>query len=192
MLVGKGFSEVINMSGGMKAWNGDTAFGSEDAGIALFSGKEEVEEVLLIAYALEAGLQGFYTLMQEQVTQEKVKALFSRLGMIEEKHQDQIFSEYRAVTSDALSREAFERNAAVQSMEGGLTTEEYLSLYPTNFEVVGEVISLVMGIEAQALDLYLRAAENCSRVATKETLFRIGEEERAHLKLLGDLLDETA
>ena len=182
------------MSGGMKAWNSDTAFGSKDTGIALFSGKEEIEEVLLIAYALEDGLQDFYTSMQKRVTQVEIKALFNKLSAIEMKHQDQIFTEYQAITAtaDSLSREAFERNAAVQSMEGGLTTEEYLSLYPADFEVASEVISLAMGIEAQALDLYLRAAENCSHEATKKTLLRIGEEERTHLKLLGNLLDETA
>ena len=176
----------------MKAWNSDTAFGSKDTGIALFSGKEEIEEVLLIAYALEDGLQDFYTSMQERVTQAEVKALFNKLSAIEIKHQNRIFAEYQAITADALGREAFERNAAVQSMEGGLTTEEYLSLYPADLEVASEVISLAMGIEAQALDLYLRAAENCSQEATKKTLLRIGEEERTHLKLLGNLLDETA
>jgi len=178
------------MSGGIKAWNSDTAVGSEDTGMVLFSGKEGIAEVLLIAYALEAGLRDFYSLMQEQVTQEEVKSLFNKLSVIEVKHQDRLFAEYRAITADALSREAFERSAAIQSMEGGLTTEEYLALYPTDFEVASEVISLAMGIEAQALDLYLRAAENCSQEATAQTLLRIGEEERTHLKLLGSLLDE--
>jgi rubrerythrin len=190
MLAGKGFPEVINMSGGIKAWNSDTAVGSEDTGMAMFSGKEEIEEVLLIAYALEAGLWDFYTLMQERVAQAEVKSLFSKLAAIEVKHQDRLFAEYQAITADALTRAAFERNAAVQSMEGGLTTEEYLALYPTDFEVASEVISLAMGIEAQALDLYLRAADNCSGEATKQMLLRIAEEERAHLKRLGELLDE--
>ncbi len=180
------------MSGGIKAWDSNTAVGSEDTGMALFSGKEGIEEVLLIAYALEAGLQDFYTSMQERVTQEEVKALFGKLSMIEVKHQDRLFAEYQTISADALSREAFERNAAVQTMEGGLTTEEYLSLYATDFNVVAEVISLAMGIEAQALDLYLRAADNCSQKNTRQTLQRIAEEERTHLKLLGDLLDETA
>jgi rubrerythrin len=194
MLAGKGFSEVINISGGMKAWNSDTAFGSKDTSMALFSGKERIEEVLLIAYALEAGLQEFYTSMQDRVTQAEVKTLFNKLSAIEMKHQDRIFAEYQTITAtataDALNREAFERNAAVQAMEGGLTTEEYLSLYPVDFEVASEVISLAMGIEAQALDLYLRAADNCSQETLKETLRRIAEEERTHLKLLGNLLDE--
>lgn len=180
------------MSGGIKAWDSNTAVGSEDTGMTLFSGKEDIAEVLLVAYALEAGLQEFYTSMQERVAQAEVKALFKQLSAIEVKHQDRLFSEYQAITVNALSREAFERNAALQSMEGGLTTEEYLALYPTDFNIASEVISLAMGIEAQALDLYIRAAENSSQDATKQTLLRIAEEERTHLKLLGDLLDETA
>lgn len=191
MLAGKGFSQVINMSGGIKAWDSNTAFGSEDTGMTLFSGKEDIAEVFLVAYALEAGLQDFYTSMQERVVQAEVIALFKKLSAIEVNHQDRLFVEYQSITADALSREAFERNAAVLAMEGGLTTEEYLSLYPTDFNVVAEVISLAMGIEAQALDLYLRAADNCSQKNTRQTLLRIAEEERTHLKLLGDLLDET-
>ena len=112
MLAGKGFSEVINMSGGIKAWDSDTAFGSKDTGIALFTGKEEIAEVLLIAYALEDGLRDFYTSMQDRVTQEETKALFLNLSTIEKKHQNRLFAEYQAITTDALSREAFERGAA--------------------------------------------------------------------------------
>lgn len=87
------------MAGGIKAWNSDTAIGPEDTGMALFSGKEEIGEVLLIAYALEAGLQDFYTLMQEQVRQEEVRSLFSKLSAIEVKHQDRIFAEYQQITA---------------------------------------------------------------------------------------------
>lgn len=178
------------MAGGIKAWDSNTAVGTEETGMALFSGKEDITEVLLIAYALEDGLRDFYISMQDRVTQEDVKTLFGKLSAIEVKHQDRLFAEYEQVTSDALSREAFEHNAATQAMEGGLTTDEYLSLYPTDFTQTTEVISLAMAIEAQALDLYLRAADKCSQENTVQTLERIAEEERTHLQLLGDLLDE--
>lgn len=75
-------------------------------------------------------------------------------------------------------------------MEGGLSTEEYLAQYPTDFGNVTDVVSLAMGIEAQALDLYLRAADNSTLTDTRQALLRIAEEERTHLKLLGDLLDQ--
>ena len=191
MLAGQGFARVFNMSGGIKAWNSDTAVGTADTGMALFSGHEETEEVLLTAYALEAGLQDFYTSMQGRVAQEEVQSLFSKLSTIEVKHQERIFAEYQEVSPSPLSREEFARKAERQAMEGGLTTEEYLALYPTDFEVAGEVLSLAMAIEAQALDLYLRAADNCAKEAASRALLRIAEEERTHLKLLGDLLDET-
>lgn len=190
MLAGKGFSEVINMAGGIKAWNSNTAVGGEESGISLFTGKEETEEVLFIAYALEDGLREFYLSMQERVAQEKVRTLFGKLGAIEIKHQDRLFAEYEQISdSPLMSRAAFARKAEAQAMEGGLSTEEYLALYPTDFEVASEVISLAMGIEAQALDLYLRAADTSSRESTKQALRRIAEEERSHLKLLGELLD---
>jgi rubrerythrin len=189
MLAGKGFSKVINMSGGIKAWDSNTAFGPEDTGMSLFTGKEGVEEILLVAYALEAGLQEFYTSMPAKVNNAKVNELFAQLSEIEAKHQDRIFAEYQKITASQESREQFERTATAQGMEGGLTTEEYLALYPTDFEVIEEVISLAMGIEAQALDLYQRAAENASQKETKKTLLRIAEEERSHLKQLGNLLD---
>lgn len=192
MLAGKDFSEVINMAGGIKAWDSNTAVGTEETGMALFSGKEDIAEVLLIAYALEDGLRDFYISMQDRITQEDVKALFGKLSAIEVKHQERIFAEYQQVTPDPLSREAFEDNAVTQAMEGGLTTDEYLSLYPADFTIPTEVISLAMAIEAQALDLYLRAADNCSQENTMQRLKRIAEEERTHLKLLGGLLDETA
>lgn len=191
MLAGKGFTEVINMAGGIKAWDSNTAVGTQETGMTLFSGKEEIEEVLFIAYALEAGLWDFYTLMQERVKQEDVQALFSKLSAIEMKHQDRLYAQYQQISPEPLSREEFARKAEGQAMEGGLTTEEYLALYPTNFEVAAEVISLAMGIEAQALDLYLRAAANCSKEGTNRALLGIAEEERTHLKLLGDLLDES-
>jgi sulfur-carrier protein adenylyltransferase/sulfurtransferase len=60
MLSGKGFKQVINMSGGVKAWDDPVAFGSEEQGLDLLTGYESIEETLVIAYSLEAGLRDFY------------------------------------------------------------------------------------------------------------------------------------
>lgn len=37
MLAGKGFDQVINLSGGIKAWEDPTAFGTEDQGLDLYT-----------------------------------------------------------------------------------------------------------------------------------------------------------
>lgn len=56
MMAAKGFSDVYNLSGGFKAWKGEAAFGAEEKGLELFTGKESVEKTLVIAYSLEEGL----------------------------------------------------------------------------------------------------------------------------------------
>ena len=75
-------------------------------------------------------------------------------------------------------------------MEGGLTTEEYLHLYQTDPESELEVLGLALAIEAQALDLYLRAAEKSDQEEAKKILSQIAEEERSHMVMLGDDIDQ--
>ncbi len=146
VLAAKGFREVMNLSGGIKAWNSQKAVGPEDQGLSLFSGRESPEETLL-----------------------------------------RIFNEYRRLSGAAVSREEFARNVVAPAMEGGLTTQDYLERYQPDLEVPEEVISLAMAIEAQALDLYQRAADRAGTGESGAVLTQIANEERAHLEQLGAL-----
>ena len=53
MLSGRGFTEVYNLDGGIKAWQGATVTGPMEVGMELVTGKESPGEMLLIAYAME-------------------------------------------------------------------------------------------------------------------------------------------
>lgn len=189
MLNGMGFADVINMAGGIKAWHSNTAVGPEDTGLDLFTGKETPAETLIVAYSLEKGLGDFYTSMLPKVTDEAAAKVFNTLATIEEKHQARIFDEYQRLTGTAEDREAFEQRAVAPAVEGGLTTEEYLKRYAPDLSVVVEVVSLAMAIEAQALDLYQRAADRAETESGRAVLMQIANEERAHLKQLAKLLD---
>ncbi len=189
MIAGKGFKRVYNLSGGIKAWNSEKAVGDKELGLNLFSGTESHEETLVVAYGLEAGLRDFYISMAEKVKHEKTKKLFQALSAIEIKHQDHLFHEYIRVSGKTMSREQFEEKMAVPAMEGGLTTEEYLSLYEPDLNVPEEVISLAMAIEAQALDLYQRAADRARDPESKSRLIKIADEERSHLEQLSRLFE---
>lgn len=189
MLSGMGFTDVINMAGGIKAWHSNTAVGPEDLGLDLFTGKETPEETLIVAYSLEKGLADFYESMLPNVSNDAARQLFAKLATIEEKHQQRIFTEYRKLSGRTEDRKTFEQRAVAPAVEGGLTTEEYLKLYDPDIEVATEVISLAMAIEAQALDLYQRAAEKAATADAKTALIQIANEERAHLQQLGNLLD---
>jgi rhodanese-related sulfurtransferase/rubrerythrin len=187
MLAGKGFREVYNLSGGIKAWDSKTAFGAEDLGMDLFDGSESPEESLLVAYSLEEGLREFYLTMLDRVKDEDARQLFRKLSEIEVKHQDRIFNQYLDISGSSVSREAFATKTVAPAMEGGLSTEDFLAQYPLDLEVTSEIVSMAMAIEAQALDLYQRASGNAADEKSKAVLLQIADEERAHLSQLGTL-----
>ena len=190
VLAAKGFREVLNLSGGIKAWNSQKAVGPEDLGLQLFSGNESPEETLMTAYSLEEGLREFYLSMAAQVKTESARRLFDQLSGIEVKHQDRIFNEYRRISASAPTREEFVQKVVASGMEGGLTTQDYLRLYQPDLEVPEEVVSLAMAIEAQALDLYQRAADRAGTMESKNVLMQIANEERTHLEQLGALFEK--
>lgn len=189
MLAGKGFENVYNLSGGFKAWKGEAAFGSEELGLELFTGDEPPEQTLVVAYSLENGLRDFYLSMIPRVQNEDVKNLFQKLSEIEVKHQDRIFDEYISITGKSANREEFEKNIVVTAAEGGLTTQEYTDLFQPDWESAKDIIALAMSIEAQALDLYVRAADRSSNPKSREALIQIADEEQVHLRQLGKLMD---
>ena len=190
MLAGNNFAKVYNLSGGFKAWHGGAAVGPADQGLALFSGRESAKEVLIIAYSLEKGLREFYEQMIPQVKAISARELFHKLAAIEVSHQNRILSEYRRLTGTNIDAAAFDREVAGPGMEGGLSTEEYLKRFNADLAQSGEVIELAMSIEAQAMDLYQRAADSRADPEGQQVLRQIAREEQEHLRLLADLFNQ--
>lgn len=189
MLAGKGFKQVYNVSGGIKAWKSKTAVGPQTLGMDLFKGSESAKEFLVIAYSLEQGLQGFYLEMAGKAQNNAVKDLFHKLAAIEVKHKDQVFDRYQNMVDSEISREGFESMVTVSALEGGLTTQQYLDQFDPDLSMETEVVSMAMSIEAQALDLYQRVAGQGTDPKAKDVLQQIAKEEQQHLSRLGKLMD---
>jgi rubrerythrin len=118
--------------------------------------------------------------------------LFEKLSEIELKHQDRIFDMYLQVTGKKTAREAFDKEIVIQAVEGGLTTDEYINMFQPDWNSAVDIISLAMSIEAQALDLYTRAADRSTEPHSVDALKQIAAEERMHLEQLGKLMDAQA
>ncbi|MBN2419046.1 MAG: sulfurtransferase [Deltaproteobacteria bacterium] len=189
MLAGKDFSRVLNLTGGIKAWNGEKAIMGEEKGMELFTGNESLEETLVIAYGLELGLEEFYISMIETSKLDMVKEIFRKLAKIEVNHMDRIFNEYIRFSHSTISQEEFAAKQVVQLAEGGMTTEEYIKYFNPDPDSPRDVIETAMSIEAQALDLYFRASERVKQDESRKFLAQMAEEERTHLKQLGNLMD---
>ena len=123
MLAGQGFKDVINMAGGIKAWNSDRAMGPEDLGLDLFTGQETPSETLIVAYSLEEGLREFYVSMIPEVKNDNARQLFEKLSIIEVKHQDRIFAEYCKITGTEENRDEFEKKVKQNRARVSIPTE---------------------------------------------------------------------
>lgn len=190
LLAGRGY-DVLNLSGGIKAWQGHVAVGDNTAGLSLFSDKQSVKDILIVAYSLEQGLEDFYLSMADKVRQKSVRDLFAKLSSIEAIHRDTILLQYQKISNTDVSHETFAAKLLPAVVEGGLSTKEYLELFKPDLNSVADVISLAMSIEAQALDLYERAIQNRKGLVGEEALRKISSEERAHLRQLGKLMDDV-
>ncbi|MDY6832910.1 MAG: ferritin family protein, partial [Thermodesulfobacteriota bacterium] len=189
MMAGKGFSRVINMTGGFKAWNGEAAVGSQAQGLELFSGSEPIDQVLAVAYSIEDGLRDFYLSMTRQVKNTQAASLFEKLAAIEVKHQDRIYEAYTAITAQPVPRDRFAADRVGNIIEGGMTTNEYMAMFSPDMESTADIIGLAISIEAQALDLYFRASEKVDSTEGKKALAQLADEERSHINALGKLMD---
>lgn len=190
MLNGKGYTNIYNLSGGIKAWGKEVAVGPESTGLHLFPGEVSAEEAVITGFGLEMGLRDFYLSMQSKVARESTRKLFGMLADIEIIHQEQLVNLYQEMTGSVVTIEEFTEKIAAPVMEGGLTTAEYLELYNTDLDSEIEVLSLALAIEAQALDLYLRAADRSDQEKTRNVLYKIGDEERSHIARLSNYIDQ--
>ena len=187
LMEGQGFKEVYNMSGGMSAWEDETAFGPPELGMDALTGDETPEEVVFKAYGLEEGLRKFYVAMVKKAGDEKAAVLFKKLVGYEDLHKDALYELYLNLSTEPLDRQFFESNVEQSMMEGGLTGQEFMARYAWAVETELQILDLAMSIETQALDLYLRFAAKVEHEGTRAAILRIAEDEKKHLNALSDL-----
>ena len=187
LLAGKDFASVYNMAGGIKAWQGHQARGGEEAGLEFFTGQEEYEDGVSLAYAMEDGLQEFYRLMAERAQDDEARQLYTRLMGFEDMHKGRLLAEYR----QTHGVEAMPGKAVAGIMEGGARVEDFLAQAESHLHTKQEILELAMALEAQALDLYSRMAQKSGQQEVRAFFLRLADEEKAHLAYLAEALDKV-
>lgn len=193
LMEGQGYDDIMNLVGGAMAWTGSAAFGPMDLGMVEFSGKEAPVEVVLKAYAMEHNLQIFYTQRSDVAeTLERIE-LFSELAGFEDRHKDTLYTLYKKIIGEDISRDAFEQVAFDSvgfTAEGGIDIEDFIEEYAEAFDEDLGILQVASMIEAQALDYYLRCAMRAESDETRDVLQLLAREEKAHLKLIGKFMDK--
>jgi sulfur-carrier protein adenylyltransferase/sulfurtransferase len=190
MLEGQGFKEIYNLSGGIWAWKGAVAEGPVGLNLDMVRGDEAPMEIIRLAYGMEQSLGGFYRVLKDRTQDRDVANLFDLLASMEEKHKERLLELGESFDLPDWNREQFEAEVSSNIMEGGFKSEEFMSKNEKHLRTVPDTLDVTMMLEAQALDLYLRFAERTAHDDTKSVLYKIGDEEKQHLKHLGQLREE--
>jgi len=190
MLSGMGFNEVYNLAGGIKAFQGPKAAGPQELNLDLVRGDETPAEIIALAYGMERALQLFYETRLDQARDQDLKSLFLSLAQVEKKHQQRLRDQYRQAAPAGEDVNLLNASAVPETLEGGFQVQEFIEKNESYLQTVPHVLDLAMMLETQALDLYLRFAGRCSQEQTREVLFTLAGEEKAHLASLGSLLEE--
>ena len=151
-------------------------------------GDETPQEIIALSYGLEDGLQKFYAAAANLAIDPEVVRILIKLAEIEIRHKQRLFELYLAVESDPQDRDAFEAEINSEMTEGGFNPDQLLEQNLPTFKTAPDVLNFAMMLEAQAMDLYMRYADKCEDQTVKETLFKMADEEKAHLKSLADLI----
>ncbi len=182
MLAGRGFTKVLNLSGGFKAWNGWTGFGDYDLGLDHFALSMPLEQALHAAYLMEAALEAFYREMAGKTADPEAVRLFQTLADVEVKH--------KAAVARRMEDAAVPENQDDTAVpEGGVPLEEHMRRLGVDLNRTEDIVDLAMAVEAQALDLYSRAAFQ-AQGDVQAFLQSMAAEEKSHLRRLGDLLGQ--
>jgi sulfur-carrier protein adenylyltransferase/sulfurtransferase len=192
MLSGWGFKEVYNLAGGIKAFRGHKATGPQELNLDLVRGDETPAEIIILAYGMEKALQLFYETLAQQSLDRDLQDLFGKLAQVEVRHEARLFEAYGRVAPGGQDLAAFEAAIVPKALEGGFDARQFLETNKAHLQAAPEVIDLAMMLETQALDLYLRFADQSGQPQTREVLYALAGEEKAHLASLGRLLEEKS
>lgn len=190
LLANHDFKEVYYLEGGMEAWEGPAAEGPREFHLQFVRGDETPQQIIELSYKMENGLKTFHETVRSKATDPELVKLLGHLIKAEESHMRRLLDVSAKWEINPNEVKAFQENLETAVMEGGIDTEEFLAKNESFLKTVTGVVDVAMMVETQALDLYLRMAAVSSNVATKEVLFEIAEEEKAHLRALGRVLEK--
>jgi sulfur-carrier protein adenylyltransferase/sulfurtransferase len=189
MLNGYGFKEVYNLKGGIKGWQGYKASGPEELNLDMVRGDETPAQIAALAIGMEESLKQFYQTLLAKAQDGDVRQLFTKMVEVSELHKQKFVEFYQNLEpgSDVAGLLA---SVKTDVMEGGYRMDDFIRQNEPHMQTLLGALDIAMMLETQALDLYGRFAAKAEVAATKDFLLNVAQEEKTHLNMLGQLLEE--
>jgi len=176
------------MSGGIHAWNGLTAEGAPESGMAYFPDSAIPEDLLSLAWKLEDGSRKFYADISAMTDDAEVASLFSDLATAEDHHKaslDNLYNELFGARSEISKINAGDEESM---MEGGIKVSD--ALHWAKGKDPKAILEFSISAEANAYDLYIKLARKLDNSNAKKIFSHLAEEEQKHLERMGALLEQ--
>ena len=174
------------MEGGINAWNGLVATGAPEAGMAYFSDKDKLEDIVALAWALEEGARRYYSGVEEMMSDNSSKELFSTLAAAEVRHKSLLVRLYKEMSgSGSLTLNPDEMN---EVMEGGMHLTEAMEW--AKGKDIKDILDYSIAMETNSYDLYMKMERSIEGQNPKKIFTELAHEEKKHLDLLVSLLEK--
>lgn len=184
VLLGAGFGEVYNMSGGMLAWKGFVAQYAPAGGHVVFPDGATFDEIVSLALGLEKCTGEFYTKIIDTLDDAVAADFFRKLVHAEEAHVRSLKETYRLISGKDYDADV--ENGDI--MEGGVNLREALDW--ASAQTPADILEFSMALEINACDLYTTMARMAGVAASRRFFTALADEEWRHLKLMAELLDD--
>ncbi len=178
------FSDVYNISGGIKAWNGIKARGQETMGMEFFA-STDFKDAFSMAYMMEDGLQQLYLAFDATCDSKEEKDMLLRLASFEDLHKAKLIEDFKPERKDIPAP-----GQAGNIMEGGFDREAILNHFKPHLYDREDILNLAMMLETQTYDLYMRVSRKCDDPKTRDLFLHLAEEEKTHLGYIARELDK--
>jgi len=191
LLAHQGFEDVRQLVGGIEGWDQPAAAGPTEFHLQFVRGDETPREMITLGYIFEEGLRKFHQMALERTEDGELSKLLSSLVKAEEGHKQTLL---RLIPEQERQQFVDDMNISKgpSIMEGGIDVNAFMAQNEPYLRSVTDYLQLAMMVETQALDLYLRMAQASRQEETRQVLYQISQEEKAHLAALGRLMDEKA
>lgn len=186
ILSDSGFNNVINMQGGIRAWEGLVAQGPPETGMAYFGDAAKPEELAMLAWMLEEGSRQFYLRLDAFLKDEEARHLFNNLARAEESHEKTLAELYMTFSGGSAIEGKLPRERG-ELMEGGISVDE--SLLWARDKDLHSILEFAISLETNAFDLYIKMGRRFEGDARK-VFSLLADEEKKHLERLATLLEK--
>lgn len=178
-----GFSKVISLKGGIRAWQGHRAVGLPKQTLAYFGRVQDAAEAAVYAWQVEENTRRFYEAVADRLTEPNAAALFAELAAAETHHKQMLMQIWEALTSRKAPQnfpEGVFVEADVRMLEGGLSLDELLTWAE---DCPAEtLLEMAMAMEVSAYDQYLTLYRQNDDADTRRLFELLADEERHHLR----------